>query len=996
MAKIRTRARAVDMLGRQQIAGTQNAICELFKNSHDAYATHARIDFFEEDETLVIRDNGVGMTRADFEEKWLVLGTESKTSENRDQQFRPSGAKMRSITGEKGIGRLAIALLGRQVLILSRAERENGLEDLVMSFIHWGLFELPGVNLDEIEIPITTLPGGTLPTSAEIEQLKAPLVECVKKLVSSHPNQDFSQILAELASFSPDLRDLDQFLTNQDTEGRLTLTGKETGTHFIIAPVNPVLEIELDAEERNQDWSFRKHLLGFSDEVFATTHEEAIITSFQTWPPGALNGTEILENETFITAEELNSKSDHHLRGEVDEFGQFKGNLRVYQEEYSDIPIPWNNAEGVQTMCGPFKIVFGYLMGRENESLVVGDSWSELNKKLNRIGGIYVYRDGIRILPYGDFSVDWLGVEKRHSKGAGYHFWSYRRMFGAVLLTRDWNSSLQEKAGREGFQKNKAYRQLQEILENLLMSLTAEFFRGGKNERGDLFEKTQAEMKRRSEALAKQQKRAGEKRKRFAKSLSDFFESKSSGVAEREINELKQKTRSRMEAASKIEDKDKAAASLIRSEREAISGLNGLRERFTCKKPAGVALTKDLAREWDGYRFEKERLDSELFTPCEEEIAKTLGDVAKKARLYIDKRKRLEDRIKSLSNERQKQLQGAAMMVRETASDTRTTVFDITQKAMLALDFKVKQIESDLSRTNLEGLSESKVEELRKGWEAELSQIEGHHRDALMQARDMLAALAENLRASDGEEPAEIMEALEQRMIALEEEADENFEMVQLGLAVAIINHEFAAAIRNVRKSVQQLGQISQRSDALRPLYKSIRHNFEHLDGHLKLFTPLQRRLYRSGQVISGKNIRKYVDDLFGNRLDRHDVKLECTESFLSACVECYPSTLYPAFINLVDNAIFWLTSIKGPKFIRFDVTGEDFIVSNTGAGIEERDRLRIFERGFTRKPGGRGLGLFISARALEAEKMTLRLDSPPPGFNVAFYISAPTLKIKK
>jgi signal transduction histidine kinase len=105
---------------------------------------------------------------------------------------------------------------------------------------------------------------------------------------------------------------------------------------------------------------------------------------------------------------------------------------------------------------------------------------------------------------------------------------------------------------------------------------------------------------------------------------------------------------------------------------------------------------------------------------------------------------------------------------------------------------------------------------------------------------------------------------------------------------------------------------------------------------------------------------------------------------------------LYPAFINLVDNAIFWLTSIKGPKFLRFDVTGEDFIVSNTGAGIEERDRLRIFERGFTRKPGGRGLGLFISARALEAEKMTLRLDSPPPGFNVAFYISAPTLKIKK
>ena len=54
MAKIRTRARAVDMLGRQQIAGTQNAINELFKNAHDAYSkdriryyakSHARVRF---------------------------------------------------------------------------------------------------------------------------------------------------------------------------------------------------------------------------------------------------------------------------------------------------------------------------------------------------------------------------------------------------------------------------------------------------------------------------------------------------------------------------------------------------------------------------------------------------------------------------------------------------------------------------------------------------------------------------------------------------------------------------------------------------------------------------------------------------------------------------------------------------------------------------------------------------------------------------------------
>ena len=62
MPKIRTRARAVDMLGRQQIAGIPNAISELFKNAHDAYATRVEADFFRPEQLFVLRDDGLGMT----------------------------------------------------------------------------------------------------------------------------------------------------------------------------------------------------------------------------------------------------------------------------------------------------------------------------------------------------------------------------------------------------------------------------------------------------------------------------------------------------------------------------------------------------------------------------------------------------------------------------------------------------------------------------------------------------------------------------------------------------------------------------------------------------------------------------------------------------------------------------------------------------------------------------------------------------------------------
>ena len=78
MANFKASARSVDMLGRQQIAGIPNAINEIFKNAYDAYAKEVRADFIEDSNILFIRDNGYGMTRSDFEDKWLTLGTDSK------------------------------------------------------------------------------------------------------------------------------------------------------------------------------------------------------------------------------------------------------------------------------------------------------------------------------------------------------------------------------------------------------------------------------------------------------------------------------------------------------------------------------------------------------------------------------------------------------------------------------------------------------------------------------------------------------------------------------------------------------------------------------------------------------------------------------------------------------------------------------------------------------------------------------------------------------
>ncbi|MDR4493679.1 MAG: hypothetical protein R3B74_04505 [Nitrospirales bacterium] len=528
---------------------------------------------------------------------------------------------------------------------------------------------------------------------------------------------------------------------------------------------------------------------------------------------------------------------------------------------------------------------------------------------------MYIYRDGVRVPAYGDHSFDWLEVEKRRNLGAGYYFFSFRRMFGAVILNRNKNGRLVEKAGREGWQQNNAYRQLREIVINLLTQLAAEFFRKG-GTHTELFEEHKSELKRKAVLLEKREKQVARKKRNFSESLDKFFKLVNEEFFEQELTKLRQDTNAAMQGAAKIKDQDQAAAALIQAEKFALERVRKLRDDFGCRRPAGVGFSKSLHERWEAYQFERKRLEQDLFSPFEQEIAETLGKVAKQARIYVNQRRRLEERLRSIQEERQQMLKETVKLTRATADDTRDAVFDVTQRAVQDFDSTYRRIETDLNRLNLDLLDEAAIERQRQQWEEQLLEIEQRHRGSLEAARDMLSMLAENLKASGEAETAETMAAMDERMMALEEQADEDFEMVQLGLAVAIINHEFGAAIRNVRKNIQELGFLSRGSKSIRPLYDSIRSNFEHLDGHLGLFTPLQRRLHRRTVGISGKAIYNYVHDLFSNRLERHAVSVERTESFMAAIVECYPSTIYPVFINMVDNAIYWLKTISAPRKI--------------------------------------------------------------------------------
>ncbi|VCX08193.1 hypothetical protein BANRA_02673 [Acinetobacter baumannii] len=144
------------------------------------------------------------------------------------------------------------------------------------------------------------------------------------------------------------------------------------------------------------------------------------------------------------------------------------------------------------------------VQGTKKETLLSPELHEYLRGKTIKLGGIYIYRDDIRVLPYGGPDVDFFGVEKRRTYRAADSYFSNRNMICYIELTRENNSTLQEKAGREGFIENKAYKQFRSIIENFFISVAKQYF----VESGELAETFKFEKERNKKNYDALEKRA--------------------------------------------------------------------------------------------------------------------------------------------------------------------------------------------------------------------------------------------------------------------------------------------------------------------------------------------------------------------------------------------------------------------------------------------------------------------------------------------------------
>ena len=420
---IRPYARLLTMLGDQLIKNETIALIELIKNCYDADATAVKVTFenfgenfqTSENSRIIIDDNGCGMSEETILKHFLNPATPEKKYRKKKKEQTP---RRRIMQGEKGIGRFASLKLGKKITVITKT-RESTKEYIVTLDLSGHDEDFSGKHGDK---PLF-------------------LDELAFSVVSRMPTDLFNKALLKKARTNSGTRIEIECIKGSETRGGTW--NKEKIGKVVDAVQRLTTPPFFAADKDRQDFEVRfcinaepipdsdpkqEHLRAIFENK-RLFHIEGRFDSekngFAFSLTSSISGRPEIENRTVSLGDEVVKK------------------LTSYKKKFSEgIDRPFE--------CGSFGFCFYVFdFSRQNQTLPKYSLDDEERKKIRK-HRVYLYRDGIRVYPYGDPEDDWLGIDVlRGTIKAGENL-SNDQIVGYVTITQRNNPLLQDKTNREG------------------------------------------------------------------------------------------------------------------------------------------------------------------------------------------------------------------------------------------------------------------------------------------------------------------------------------------------------------------------------------------------------------------------------------------------------------------------------------------------------------------------------------------------------------------
>ena len=158
---------------------------------------------------------------------------------------------------------------------------------------------------------------------------------------------------------------------------------------------------------------------------------------------------------------------------------------------------------------------------------------------------------------------------------------------------------------------------------------------------------------------------------------------------------------------------------------------------------------------------------------------------------------------------------------------------------------------------------------------------------------------------------------------------------------------------------------------------------------HIQELLKIQRQYVVAGDTVEKKpaNLRSIINDCLSMlyaSMEKRSIQVRLEITMDSPIIQGHRTKLMQVIMNILKNSIEAIDVLDAEKSIslRLYQEGRQVIlqVRDSGNGFDEDTGRRIFERGFTTKSSGTGLGLHNCRTILESHAATMALTSEGPG----------------
>ena len=437
---LRPRARLLRTLGEELISSEVVAVIELVKNAYDADATNVLIRFSGPLEPgkgcIEVIDSGHGMELKTLQTIWMEPATSSKRGKvRRTEKFK------RRFLGEKGIGRFASSRLANELEVISRKE---GTSNEAYGIFDWRQFDDDEKYLDEILIlweqrkPVEIKPGGTIdllwkedemPPARQREKGTILRMASLKQKWETNHFEALRRGLARLVSPK---------LTKKKDDDK-----------------DPGFEVEM--------------VLPPEFSQFSSKVEQPPILKH---PHYVVSGSVDADGNFSINYKVLAEGIDKSFKGQFVRVKDAKGRFELRNIKEADPQKENKPTETRRIECGHIDLELR-VWDRDELGNVVQKTHStiqDIRSDLDALAGINIYRDGFRVLPYGEPKDDWLRLDLRRVQNPTLRL-SNNQIYGVIQISADTNPKLRDQSNREGLDENQALRDLREVVTILLSRL---------------------------------------------------------------------------------------------------------------------------------------------------------------------------------------------------------------------------------------------------------------------------------------------------------------------------------------------------------------------------------------------------------------------------------------------------------------------------------------------------------------------------------------------